>query len=492
MPAKVALAGFHIESVSALSRETTYDDFEKETFRGREIVDRLQGSNTVLGGILESCHQEGLEPDPIVFASKGALGPASDEAVERYTGEIAAGLAERRGEIGGVILVLHGAAVSPTHLDPEREIIAAARSAVGDGLPIMVAFDYHANLDQATIAPATAVFGYQRSPHTDMAETGQRAVRCLARTIEGKIRPVFHLAKPGVMVPSIFSATDLMPLAGILARAREMEKAAPGFLDISVLAGFSYADAPNTGFSVVAVSDDRPDEAREAARSLSRMIWDERRRLYRARKVYSVKEAVDSVTARAAGSAKPFVLLEHADRMTDSTYVLEELINRRVKKAYVPFLWDAEAAARAAGAGAGNRVDLLVGAHTSERAGRRLAVEALVLEAGPQKYRISGPMMHGLEQDLGLTALVDIEGVQVSLVSRPSLGVDLDVFNVFGLDIGRYEVIVLRSKTHFRAVFEPLAEEILIVDTPDYGPADLTKINYRHAPINTIYPFCEG
>ncbi len=40
-------------------------------------------------------------------------------------------------------------------------------------------------------------------------------------------------------------------------------------------------------------------------------------------------------------------------------------------------------------------------------------------------------------------------------------------------------MILLRLKTHFRAVFEPLAEEIVIVETPDWGPADLSTLPSR-------------
>ena len=50
--------------------------------------------------------------------------------------------------------------------------------------------------------------------------------------------------------------------------------------------------------------------------------------------------------------SKPIVVLEHADRMNDSTYVLRELIRRGAKKAAVPFLWDPESAKAACEAGA--------------------------------------------------------------------------------------------------------------------------------------------
>lgn len=50
------------------------------------------------------------------------------------------------------------------------------------------------------------------------------------------------------------------------------------------------------------------------------------------------------------------------------------------------------------------------------------------------------------------------------------------------------DVIVLRSKTHFRAFYEPLAEDILIVDTPDHGVADLRLLPYKRLDTHRVFP----
>ncbi|MCD0502461.1 M81 family metallopeptidase [Bordetella petrii] len=484
----IAIAGFHIESVSFLPVVSTYTDFEQGCQRGADILTALRGTNTVIGGFIEVCEAEGARMMPIVNAYRGALGPASDEAVERYAEEIATALRERRDELDGVLLHLHGASWAPSHLDPERHFINAVRAAVGPGMPVMVAFDYHGNLDAGTLRNLDAAFAYQQSPHTDMGDTGRRAARCMMRTLRGEIRPTLAIAKPGVLVPSIFSATALPCLARILAQARELERSEPGYLDISVMAGFSYADAPNTGFSVLCVTDAAPERARQVAGQLGAAIHARRDALYHALPVRGVAESVDYVLAHPAG--KPYVLLEHADRMNDSTYVLAELLARGAERAAVPFMMDPQAARRAAEIGAGNTGTIELGGWTSERAGPRLKVEARVVQAGPMQFRVSGKMNHGMLVDLGPTALLQIGGVSVSVTSNYVFGVDEDPFRIFGLKSTDFDVIVLRSKTHFRHHYEPLAQEILIVDTPDYGPADLTTLPYRHAD-RGAYPFCD-
>ena len=99
--------------------------------------------------------------------------------------------------------------------------------------------------------------------------------------------------------------------------------------------------------------------------------------------------------------------------------------------------------------------------------------------------------MQGMPVDLGLTALLDIDGVSVSVVSAFAFAVDGDAFGIFGLKPQEFDLIVLRSKTHFRAFYEPIAEDILIVDTPDYGAADLAALPYERLDRASTFPLSE-
>jgi microcystin degradation protein MlrC len=114
-----------------------------------------------------------------------------------------------------------------------------------------------------------------------------------------------------------------------------------------------------------------------------------------------------------------------------------------------------------------------------------------VLWAGALTYRTTGPVGRGSEVRLGPTALIDAGGIHVSLTTNPATAIDTDCFTVFGLRAEDFPIIVLRSKTHFRAVYQPLAEDILIVDTPDWGPADLKTLPYRHVPTDRVFPFVD-
>lgn len=487
---RIAIAGFCLESVSFLPVETTLEEFRRSELSGTAMLDAVRGTNTVCGGFVDHCEQAGAALTAIVFAQGGARGPASDEAFIHYADRICAGLVEQ-GPFDGVLLNLHGALTTPTRLDPDREIVERVRAVVGREVPVVVALDYHANLDAGILAHATAVFGYRYSPHVDMGETGRRAARCLLRTLAGEIRPVCAIARPEVMVPSIFSATALSPLKELVADAIRLGEESPTYLDVSLFAGFSYADVPNCGFSVLAVADGDAELARDAAERLSERIRAARHALLHPGLVHGLEEGVRLAIERSRAGRRPVVLLEHADRMNDSTYVLKELMRQGARGVAVPYLCDPAAAEAAARIGAGRRATLRLGGWSSDRAGGPVELTGEILFAGEKRYRATGPMGTGQIVDLGRTALIDAGGILVSVVSTFTFAIDEDPFLQFGLDARDFDIIVLRSKTHFRAVYEKLAADILIVDTPDWGPADLTTLPYRHVRTDAVFPFAD-
>lgn len=488
---RIAIAGLSLESVSFLPVPTTREDFRRTEAAGPAMLGRFRGTNTVMGGFIKVLEEMGAEIVPIVTAEGGAAGPATDEAFTHYIDRICAGLTAA-GPLDGVLLHPHGAMTTTTRLDPDREFVERVRGVVGRATKLVVALDYHGNIDESWIPLVDGLFGYHYSPHTDTGATGERAATCLVRTLRGEIRPVVAIAKPGVMVPSIFSATDIAPLSDIVRDSVEMPGHTPGLLDVSVFAGFSYADVPNCGFAAVAVADGNEKLAKATAKLFSARIRGQREALMHRDAVHGLKDGVDRAVELAKTATKPVVLLEHADRMNDSTYILREVVDRGLTRVAVPFLCDPGAAAAAMRAGVGATVTVDVGSDSSPRAGGKVRLTGRVLYAQPTIFTRTGPVARGASMDLGPTAVIDANGIVVSVTTHQTTAIDRAPFEQFGLRPEDFAIIVLRSKTHFRAVYEPLSEAILIVDTPDWGPADLTTLPYRQVPTNKVYPFSEG
>ena len=486
-PPRIAIGGFALESVSFLPGETGVEDFERQARRGDDLVDALAGSASAGGGFVDVLKAAAAEIVPLVYTDCSAAGPASDQAFERVRDELLRRLAEA-GPLDGLLLFLHGAMTTPSRPDPEGDLLDALRRQVGPELPVMVAFDLHANLSPRTAELCDALFGFHYSPHIDMAETGARAARCLLDKLAGRRDPQLAMVKVPLVLPSIFTATGLAPLSEIVARSVDLPAARPGIIDASVFCGFAYADTPDLGFSVAVVADGDRDLAQREAEALAARIWQNREALLHEDLVHGLDEGLRTAEDLARRADRPVVVLEHADRMNDSTWCLRRLIEGSSGlRVHCPYLWDPETAARAIAVGAGARINVSLGGKSSDRAGGALTVDAEVVWAGEKCFVGTGPMRRGRRIDLGAAALLRIGSVTVSVTSVCTSAIDLDALEQFGVALAEQDILLLRSKTHFRAVYEPLAAAILIVDTPDWGPADLSSLPYRHAPAG-LYP----
>jgi microcystin degradation protein MlrC len=488
-PLRIAIAGFKLESVTFLPNLTTLADFQAVEVRGNDLIERHRGANTPIGGFVAVCESNAVEMFPIIYSEAGAAACSSEEAFDYYLNAILEGLNIEH--LDGILLDLHGALVTPQRLDGDGDIIAAVRQKVGHQVQIMVALDYHANLDQTTIAQANAVFGYHFSPHTDQAQTGERTANCLLRTLRGDIHPVMHLCKPGLMVPSIFSATDLEPLATVVRNSIQRAEDSTEYLDISIFAGFSYADVPNCGFSVLAVANKNPQLAQSSAEEFCSILKQAKAAFSHRELVYSMHEGLAEAQRQVAFTNKPIVLLEHADRMVDSTHVLKEVVRLQLGRTAVPFLWDAAAVAQVIQAGVGAQVTVSVGGHSSDRAGDPVSITGKIIFAGPKAFRATGPYYTGRWIDLGDVVVIDTGYMVLSLTTRPSVAVSEDCFIQFDMSINDFNYVLLRSKTHFRASYTDITGAIIIIDTPDWGPADLLTLDYKHVPREQTYPFSE-
>ena len=483
---RLAIAGFVHETVTFLPEETPLALFEAQALRGEALLTELAGSATVAGGFIDAAAAAGVETQCLVWSDVSPSGPVTDAAFDAFLAEVTEDLRANTGRIDGLLLHLHGAMATPTRLDPEADFLAALRAALGPEFPIALALDLHANVSLDMVTGADLVCGFHQSPHVDMNETGRRTARLLIGKLRGKIRPVMAIAKPPLVLPSIFTATALEPLALIKARAKALEEEA-GLLDISVFTGFAYADVPAIGFAVVVVADGDAARAEAAVDELDAMIRAARDDLFKRELILDHETAVAQAVARAADASPPVVLLEHADRMNDSTYVLRALAHRPGPRVAVPYLWDPESVSAACAAGVGAEIDLQLGGKSSVRAGGPVPLRARVVFAGPKRFTGTGPMRKGAPVDLGDCAVLEAGSITIVATSRQLSAIDLDPFHQFGLDPLDFDIIVLRSKTHFRAAYEAIADRILIAETPDWGPADLSTLPYRHARAG-VYP----
>jgi microcystin degradation protein MlrC len=104
----------------------------------------------------------------------------------------------------------------------------------------------------------------------------------------------------------------------------------------------------------------------------------------------------------------------------------------------------------------------------------RFTVERL----GDGRFTCTGPMFRGFRMTLGPMALLreQISGVRVVVASRKCQAADQEMFRHVGIEPVRQRILALKSSVHFRADFQPIAREVLVVQSP--GPALADPVDF--------------
>jgi microcystin degradation protein MlrC len=399
----------------------------------------------------------------------------TQEAFDKYTTGIADDL-RAHGPFDGVYLALHGAMAVTGVPKPEAEIVRRVRAAVGQ-IPIVATFDLHANEDHEFLEVADAGLIVKRYPHYDAALQGERALRLLLRMIKGDYKPTKATRKPGVITPSVVQGTGTSPAMEIMERARIWEERTPDAY-VSVAFGFAYADVPDVGATVMVVTNNDQALADRIAQDMSDFIW-KKREAFAGRKLPKVKEGVAEALAAQRAGRVPVVVADHADRTGNSTWILEELLRQRARRACVATIADAKAIdAIAAKAKVGERVRVPVGGYADPYAGRPVTIDGTVEYLGPyEQHRTVAVLGYGEANHLILTPVLH----QVT---------DPGILDALHIGLANCDLVVIKSRVHFWRGFveDGLAKAVVVIDAPGLGPADLTTIPYKIAPVKDLYP----
>jgi microcystin degradation protein MlrC len=381
----------------------------------------------------------------------------------------------------GVLCGLHGAAVSERHLDADGELLRRIRSVVGPAVPVGAALDLHATVSPAMAGYADVITAFQTNPHVDAFEQGLACARLVGRTARGEIRPRLALAAPPLVIDILRQGTGEEPMAGVLARARELA-ARPGVLLVNVCEGFPYADVPELGMTFLAVADGDPELASEVAGELAGYAW--RRRADFTGTATRLDEAL---TVAAAAGSGPVVLLDTGDNVPggspgDSTHILHAA-RRLGVSGIVQLLTDPAAVQACAAAGPGGVVHLEVGAPA-------LPVRGTVTSIGDGRFEDPTPTHGGIRFfDMGPTAgLRTDDGFDLILTSCPEGTLSLEQLRLVGLEPARQRIIVAKGVHSPRAAFAPIASALVEVATPGPTAADLSTFTYRHRR-RPMFPF---
>jgi microcystin degradation protein MlrC len=368
----------------------------------------------------------------------------------------------------------------------DEEIVRRVRKAFGDALPVVVTHDFHGNPSPELIRLSTALVAYQQNPHLDTRVRGRRAAAIMARTLRGEVKPVQAIVKPPMVYNIIFQHTYAEPLLPITRAAMDLEKTNPKVLAVSVMGGYQYADVPYMGPSAIVVTDgDRELAEREAAR-LSAMLWETRDRI-----VLKIPDPAGAVRQAMTAKKFPVALFDTGDNIGggssgDSTFILEELVKQKAR-GWVMTISDPEAVQAAVRAGIGGSFDMPAGGKTDDLHGKPVRIRGAVKSLHNGEY-LETEIRHGGGRyfDMGLTAVIEVEGSTrdeknlLVVTTRRSSPNSMHQIVSCGIYPERQKILVVKGTIAPRAAYEPVAAEIIVVDSPGSTAVNPARFRFRN------------
>ena len=444
---------------------------------GAEAVKAARGTNSVLGGIVDTAEANGVEVIVPTFFRAQSGGPVEEAVFEEMRDLMCD--AARRGDFDAIVLPLHGGMLTPSLEDPEGALMTALRRIVGDNVPLTAGFDLHAHVTPEILARCDMLAGYLTNPHGDQGGTGRRAFLAALDILDGRLRP----ALAAVHLPMLTlgnDRTDEEPLSSLHARAQAAVKAGTAY-DVSIFNTQQFLDVRGLGQWVLAYGNGAaPDDL---ALHLAKALWDRRRELI------GTYPPLDECLDRAARCTdRPLILGDLGDRVAggspgDGTYVLRALLARDDLPSSVVPIADADAVRTCRTAGVGAVVTVTVGGRYSTVAPPVTVTGEVVSAAASAQVDYDGPADAGYQATLGAYAVLRVGSVTVVLTDQPYSYLDPGYYRAMGIDPARIGIVITRSGYHFTLNYAAVGE-CITVDTPG-----MTSYRVGELPFVRARPF---
>jgi microcystin degradation protein MlrC len=476
---RIAVLHFSHETVTFLPNDTELEDFvyPGSPCSGEALL--AFDPSGYMGGFVQVAREHagveliGIE-SPLWPKTGTGSGWVTNAAFEHFVGIMLAGL-RAHGPFDGAYLCVHGAMAVRGVPRPEAELARRVREVLGPSARIAATFDPHGNEDAEFLRHADIAFTVKYFPHYDMHLQGERAARMLIRSIRSDYTPTTVTIEVPIISPTVVQWTGASPWSDLVQRALTWEARAPDVY-VNVFFGFPWSDVPDVGMTIQVMTNAKPALAQKIADDMAGFAWRKREALLNTIALFDVPEAV----AGARDAAKPVVLADYSDRSGAATFLLREIVARKLKRTLIATICDADAVARVLGGAAkvGEAFDMEIGGRMDVSAGDPVRIHGRINAIDTARSWVH--VGFGDESVLIVSPFL----VQITEPSQ---------LEAAGLVIADFDVFVIKSRAHFRRGFDDsgFAKTILLVEPPEpfMGTVRLDALHYDHVDLTRFYPY---
>ena len=333
--------------------------------------------------------------------------------------------------------------------------------------------------------------GYLENPHTDIYERGVEAAKHMRECLAGA-KTAITMVKVPIVAPQISLLTAKGPYADLVKYGQT--KVGGDILNVSVMAGFAYSDSPKNGLTAVVTARNGNRHAAAAlSLDIAKRAWAARVRFKRA--MMSLGDAVQlAASVGRDRRRKPIILADVADNpggggRGNTTYLLRALKGAGVQNVIFGVFNDAALAAKAHELGEGATFTASFNTQEHQEFSLPFDSAAKVVKLSDGQYVGRRGVLRNVSADMGASALLDLGGIQIVVISNRCQCMDPRQFEMFGLDIAQARVVVVKSRGHFRGGFDEFfrPEQIYEVDCPGLTSPVLENFTWTKLP-RPVYP----
>ena len=460
-----------------------------ELCSGQDVLGKMQEIGKI-GGFLLGLEKWDFQVElvPLVVAKAKAGGRVTAEAME-YIRKLLVDNLKASPPPDAFFFSLHGAAAAEGEDDLSGSLLESVRAVIGSEVPLVAAFDHHANITRRIIKHTDLMIGYRTQPHFPF-ETGVEAAALMYRYLKSEFRPTVGWQK----IPLLVGYHERLntadgPMKEWFDLAREMETR-PGVVTVSTFPMQPWLDVLEAGLTAVVTTDNDPRLAGELAAELANKAWSLRDEFVTCDRL----SAADAIKKALSMPGGPIIISDPADTISggaagDSTCLLGEMIAQGVTQTVLIPIYDPEVYEQAAAAGVGKEITAQIGGKYGgytqplQVTGRVAAIsQGFRLNTIDPRNKTSKNVMNQ-----GPAVILEIGSIKLLVgKSRLMSGFHPDIYRHFGVEPAQAKIIVLKTGTNFFH-YDSISKGLVMADCPGAAGADLRRFTWKRAP-RPLYP----